>query len=467
MHWLCGACQNLDASRELQAKKEMFESFRSHGLNLKTPTLKDLMIRIASCGSSSDLPMVELLIASGAEVNVGNKEGMTPLHYASSWPIAKALIDGGARLDAVGHISELGFRKPHTVQQYWSRLSYEYSQEHPKEKVNPYRDLLDGLDSTGATGHARFGECSLTKADYDLVTNALKTGEVRGASEDGDTPLHIAVGCGTAKDVQKILEGHPDLNTANKAGRTPLFNILTGCSGEWEKMGAEREEMLRLLKGAGADFSHQGEEGTVLHRAAWGGCWVMVKPIAQAFGPGWKTENTKKLPPQFLSANLQTAKAFTELGANHNETNSAGESWLQHMKTVKTSEANQIVGWMDRRAASLATAAAPPAPKAEEKLAPGTYVYIQEYKLVVPTMRAESASYECYYRTLTINSGSSLTEQQAINSLGEKNRQETSMGRLRTLHKLSRCKRPDCQDVLDEIRFAHEVRNERVSISGN
>ena len=56
------------------------------------------MIAVNACGTGV-VKVVQLLLANGAEVDLRDKEGYTPLHLASGYmqvPVIRALIDAGA-----------------------------------------------------------------------------------------------------------------------------------------------------------------------------------------------------------------------------------------------------------------------------------------------------------------------------------------------------------------------------------
>jgi ankyrin repeat protein len=70
-------------------------------------TLLNLAVSIAmKAKNSSRAPLVEALLAAGADVNDSNDRGWSPLHqaaYSNQWELAEALIEHGADTDVEGH----------------------------------------------------------------------------------------------------------------------------------------------------------------------------------------------------------------------------------------------------------------------------------------------------------------------------------------------------------------------------
>jgi ankyrin repeat protein len=120
--------------------------------------------------------LAEKLVSRGADVNLRDTEGRTPLHYAAQAGdenVGELLIDHGAEVDA--------------------------------------------MDASGATPlhDAARGSKSIVEL---LLTHGAA---VSIADKRGDTPLHIAVLRGHREIVELLLAHNPDLDIRNSRGRTP------------------------------------------------------------------------------------------------------------------------------------------------------------------------------------------------------------------------------------------------------
>jgi ankyrin repeat protein len=58
---------------------------------------------LRAAGAFGDIATVQVLLSAGAEVNVRDKNGMTPLMWAARWgdtPRVEALVEAGGKVDA-------------------------------------------------------------------------------------------------------------------------------------------------------------------------------------------------------------------------------------------------------------------------------------------------------------------------------------------------------------------------------
>lgn len=122
------------------------------------------------------VPLVEALLARGANANDTDKDGWTPLMYASTLGVSEALLRKGADVNALT-------KRGSTV-------------------------LLVLADNHNAT---------------EVIRSLLKHGaEPNAANAKGWTPLMVAAGNGSVKNVQALLEGGASRSAKNHAGETAL-----------------------------------------------------------------------------------------------------------------------------------------------------------------------------------------------------------------------------------------------------
>lgn len=108
----------------------------------------------------------------------------------------------------------------------------------PAEEARNYgRDLLDGLRKQ--------------MPDMDDIKWLVRNGAALDMQDArGDTALHLAIRMQLKDIVADMLARTADINTANKAGNTPVILAATGGS-----------EILRAVIAAGADVNHNNNGG--------------------------------------------------------------------------------------------------------------------------------------------------------------------------------------------------------------
>ncbi|KAM3876151.1 CARD- and ANK-domain containing inflammasome adapter protein [Diretmus argenteus] len=189
------------------------------------------------------------LIDSGADVNIHDKQGYTPLLLSTELghtEAFRALAAKHARLDAI-----------------LPNLSSALHLAVHGGSVPIVQTLLEkGLDpsATGPKGHTPLHLAAHHNSSA-LVGLLLGAGaQANAVSPDGLTPLHIASQQGHAETVIQLLHGKADVGARDRQGRTAL-HWATSTQGE--------SPVVDLLLSAGADpNTTDKEKKTALHLAA-------------------------------------------------------------------------------------------------------------------------------------------------------------------------------------------------------
>ncbi len=170
--------------------------------------------------------VVKLLIDRGADVNLPDDEGYTPLMTACSMRnqrIAKLLIDNGAEINAV-------------------ELTYGMSALQTACEAGDER-IFDLLIEQGAdVEHVdKYGGTCLEEAafyGYGSIVDKL-----RGEGLTTDWPLHVACGLGNVDEVKKLLDAGAEAGEPNKGWQnTPLHFAAGGGHVDVARVLLERAQ---------------------------------------------------------------------------------------------------------------------------------------------------------------------------------------------------------------------------------
>lgn len=228
-----------------------------------------------------DAQVVDLLLAHGAELNAVNHAGETPLHWAATRgqkSVAKMLLDRGAQLD-IFSAAGLGLHSEMASLLRKDRLLIERRGPGDLSPLHfaAYGDCVTGaefliaqgapLDATGGW----FGGAALHLAAYQgrraMVELLLARGADANARDaNGWTPLHqFRFPWWTPHDSDRVgiatalLARGAAVNAQNSQGETPLH-----CAAH-----AGAREVVAVLLARGADLNARDNQGrTPLHRAA-------------------------------------------------------------------------------------------------------------------------------------------------------------------------------------------------------
>lgn len=192
--------------------------------------------------------VAEWLIAEGADVNVKDKNGETPLNYTISKEyrrrMATMLMLNGAKLpggedeirDALKHIAPL-----HQAARDDRLEAVEMFLKKFPEQVN----VLDGSGRTPLYWAARAGHIDVCEV---LLANGA---DVNATTSEGYTPLHGAVYYKEMETVERLLEKGADVNIKSNEGETPLHWAVSGG----------KTKLIELLIAKGADLNAKDHDG--------------------------------------------------------------------------------------------------------------------------------------------------------------------------------------------------------------
>jgi ankyrin repeat protein len=238
----------------------------SGGVDLNKGDSQDRLALLEAI-KKGDRDIIELLINLGADVNVKNRLGMTPLHYA------------------LVNISKIKAKRSCGVvdpQPQESNATIKAKERSLSNEDNNHEAIVMRLLTAGA--HA---DCSdlgeemlilLREILQKVLLKAIKNNNIEAVKSvlkfnkdslnvmnetTGDTPLHLALKVqGNKEMINLLLDYKPNLNIGNKCGDTPMHLITINFSEDSEKLA---ERMLKL----GANINAVNNNGdTPGHTAA-------------------------------------------------------------------------------------------------------------------------------------------------------------------------------------------------------
>ena len=213
-----------------------------------------------------DPALIQALVDAGADVDVKNADGDTPLHAARSnrnLAVIQALLDAGADVNAK---NADGDTLLHVVIEY---------------NTNPA--VIQALVDAGADVDAKNddGDTPLHSAGSNenlAVIQALVDAgaDVDAKNDDGDTPLHSAGSNENLAVIQALVDAGADVDAKNADGVTPLH-----AAGSNENLA-----VIQALMDAGADVDAKDNYGnTPLHGAAgWNNNPAVIQALVDAGG---------------------------------------------------------------------------------------------------------------------------------------------------------------------------------------
>ena len=211
--------------------------------------------------------IVDLLVKAGANSNVGDRIGGTPLSYAfisQRHDIFQKLRKRTSEEDVRNTLADLllsAVRRDNksVVRQV---LALETNNVTPNNvnllSIAKSAEMLQLLIDAGADMEATDikGNTSLHEAVFFERTKAVrvlldKGADVKAVNKNGDTPLHIAASRWEAESTRALLDKGADVNAVNEDGDTPLHKAAV----------RENTEIVRALLDKGADMNAVNKAG--------------------------------------------------------------------------------------------------------------------------------------------------------------------------------------------------------------
>ena len=248
-----------DYNRKIQELVKRHNSIWKGSRSLSESQLKYSLLNATITGN---VERVQQLLEDGAQVDVQNQLGWTPLHHASyrgHLKLIEQLLVAGAKAN---------------IQNTYGSTPLHYASYGGHLKA--IKQLLDTEVSVNARNDD--GNTPLHYACYgghvDAVKHLLSAGtQVNAKNKDGNTPFHITSITGNLEVWEQLLEAGARVDAENQSGATPLHYAAENGNVDIAK---------RLLA-AGAQVNIKSNFGwTTLHYAAWNGNEEVVKRLLAA-----------------------------------------------------------------------------------------------------------------------------------------------------------------------------------------
>lgn len=254
-------------------------------INVNVAMAEDDPSFLLVAAGKGELELVKAMLDSGADPNMTDRKGLTPLMYAARKDepeVIKLLLARGADIDAKDKSG-------------WSALMVAIKKDHPEmarmlleHGANPHIVDPTGWNALNLAAVEGYHEVARALLDYGVDVNARNV--------DKKTALMMAAKSGNPDTVEVLIEYHANLTVHDHLGTTALMyaaregnvgvikrfaqyfarlpeekrtNLVDQEDGsEWTALTwavkKEQPEAAKALIDAGADYNHKDSEGTPL-----------------------------------------------------------------------------------------------------------------------------------------------------------------------------------------------------------
>jgi len=227
------------------------ETLIAHGANVNAKVAEELgrtplMEAVSNIGSQNMKPVVQALLAHGADVNLQDKDGLTPLMFVMDLSLANLLLTKSPDL---------------TLQDNHGRTALLWAIYHD---IPPLVAALLA-HAANANDADKDGETALMlaaseKEGLQIIPMQLAKGIlVDGRDPDDRTALMVAAGEGLPVNIRALLDAGANVNAHDKGGWTALFQAA--------HMNADTPTLKTLIQ-AGADVNTQDTDGETALKSA-------------------------------------------------------------------------------------------------------------------------------------------------------------------------------------------------------
>lgn len=217
--------------------------------------------------------ITEVLLAAGADTNVKDGRGNTPLHLAAgkgNTQMVKQLLEKGLKVDEPGpgeltplhlaaqgghlDIVELLVQSGADIQVQNRRGNTAMELAHS----NGHSEVVLMLEKSGASLHGDLFQAAAQGDAQDIKRHIDSGANVNAVDDDQNTALHLALAAGHKDAAETLLKAGANVNALNKRHETPLHKaVMTG-----------EEDLLEILLQNGAEIEVPDRHGfTALHVA--------------------------------------------------------------------------------------------------------------------------------------------------------------------------------------------------------
>jgi len=419
-----GQCAGNDAA--------ILQLFLANGYKLSDPKDGVALKSFAKYGGNPT--MLAQLIKAGADPNVQDADGRTPLFFAFDGEVVRQLIALGANAavkDAKGISVIAAVRERATAE---------------KPAQSAYDELLKTVGKDDSVADAGV----LDAPAREHLKAALAANDINRKDAAGNTPLHYAVLSGSYELVQEVLKGKPDVNATNADDLTPLF-MLTINRMEDEKfrpwcknciLPDPGSRILIALKAAGANLNHLSKtKGTVAHAAARTQQRTMVQQL-HAQGVDFKISDHNGLQPLCKAGDLRRELAgWSQADPSGGYCGLTPQEWAGDTRSIE----QKVL------ARGLAEAE-----KSKSEVTAGKYLYMVQWQRVTLSLSSTPKAREIGYQIIDVTGPSTRAELEA--SVVDRELMRVAPGRMEMGRSLNRCK-GNCDAELETVR-------EQLKVSG-